>query len=226
MVEASGSSKNDTDKVDFDDPFYLHPSDSAVTALVSFKLLGSENYRIWSSSMIRALKGRNKLGFVDGTLKKPVDDETKSKKWDRANAIVCSWILGCVSESIYSAHAFTEFAYVIWSELSETYHKVDGSVVFNLHQRINNLSQGSMSVSEYFSKLDSLWKEFDGLTSLTECTCQAAAKFNDHAKLMKLMQFLSGLDSSFNQVKSHLLLMEPLPNVRTAFSIVSREESH
>ncbi|XP_052626943.1 uncharacterized protein LOC128133515 [Lactuca sativa] len=40
------------------------------------------------------------------------------------------------------------------------------------------------------------------------------------------MQFLSGLDDSFNQVKSHILLMDPLPNVKTTFSIVSREESH
>ena len=40
------------------------------------------------------------------------------------------------------------------------------------------------------------------------------------------MQFLNGLDNSFNQVKSHILLMEPLPNVKTAFSLVSREESN
>lgn len=40
------------------------------------------------------------------------------------------------------------------------------------------------------------------------------------------MQFLSGLDSTFNQVKSHILLMEPLPNVRAAFSIIYREESN
>ncbi|XP_042752826.1 uncharacterized protein LOC111921163 isoform X2 [Lactuca sativa] len=43
--------------------------------------------------------------------------------------------------------------------------------------------------------------------------------------MMKLMQFLSGLDDVYNQVKSHILLMEPLPNVKTAFSILSREES-
>lgn len=40
------------------------------------------------------------------------------------------------------------------------------------------------------------------------------------------MQFLSGLDDSFNQVKSHILLMDHLPNVKVAFSIVSREDSH
>lgn len=43
---------------------------------------------------------------------------------------------------------------------------------------------------------------------------------------MKLMQFLSGLDDTFSQVKSHILLMEPLPNLEVAFSVVSYEESY
>lgn len=43
---------------------------------------------------------------------------------------------------------------------------------------------------------------------------------------MKLMQFLSELDDSFSQFKSHILIMEPLSDVKTTFSIVSREESN
>ena len=52
------------------------------------------------------------------------------------------------------------------------------------------MKQNGISVFDYFNELDALWKEFDGLTSLTEYTCEAAVKLNDHAKLMKLMQFL------------------------------------
>ena len=40
------------------------------------------------------------------------------------------------------------------------------------------------------------------------------------------MQFLSGLDESYNQVKSHILLMDPLPSVKNVFSLVSHEESN
>lgn len=60
---------------------------------------------------------------------------------------------------------------------------------------------------------EALWKEFDGLTSLTECKCEAFIKLKNHSNLMKLMQFLSGLDDSYCQVLSYILLMEPLPNV-------------
>lgn len=40
------------------------------------------------------------------------------------------------------------------------------------------------------------------------------------------MQFLSGLGDTFSQVKSHILLIKPLTDVKVVFSIVSYEESH
>lgn len=98
-------------------------------------------------------------------------------------------------------------------------------MVVNIHKQINYLTQNEISLSNYFNKLDALWKEFDGLASLTNFTCEAATKLNGHSKLMKLMQFLSGLDESYSQVKSHILPMYPLRNVKSAFSIIYREES-
>ena len=175
--------------------------------------------------MMRSLTARNKLAFINGNLKKPTDDPIKSLKWERANDVVSSWILSSISESIQAGHVYSEIAENIWNELYETYNKSDGSVIFNIHQKINSLTQNESSLSEYYNKLYFLRKEFDGLTDITVRTCEAATKLNDHAKLMKLMQFLNGLDDSYNQVKSHILLMEPLPTVKSAFSILSREES-
>lgn len=63
-----GSGKDDS--INFDDPLYVHPSDNATTTIVTVKLTRNENFRIWRSSMSRALKARNKIGFVDGTFKK------------------------------------------------------------------------------------------------------------------------------------------------------------
>ena len=211
--------------VDFDDPLYVHPSDNIVISIITVKLTGNENYRLWRSSMSRGLKARNKLGFVDGSITLENTEKTKASKWERVNAVVCNCILGSISETIYASNVYSDKAKDIWDELFETYNKADGSVIFNIHQQINTLKQNGSSLSDYFNKLDSLWKEFDGLTSLTECVCEAATKLNDHSKLMKLIQFLSGLDDVYNQVKIHILLMEPLPNVKSAFSILSREES-
>ena len=78
----TGPSGNNNNVVDFDDPLYIHPSDNSITTIITIKLTGNENYRLWRSSMLRSLKARNKLGFIDGTLKKPTDNDNKCLKWE------------------------------------------------------------------------------------------------------------------------------------------------
>ena len=108
--KGTGSFGNNNNVIDFDDPLYIHPSDNSITNIINIKLLGTENYRIWRSSMIRALKARNKLGFTDGTVVEPKNDPAKELKWERANAVTCSWIFGCISNNISASHACFESA--------------------------------------------------------------------------------------------------------------------
>ncbi|GKD97688.1 ribonuclease H-like domain-containing protein [Tanacetum coccineum] len=44
--------------------------------------------------------------------------------------------------------------------------------------------------------LNALWKQFDALIELPRCTCHAADDFKKHNYLMKLVQFLLGLDDT------------------------------
>ncbi|KAJ0547538.1 putative RNA-directed DNA polymerase [Helianthus annuus] len=71
-----------------------------------------------------------------------------------------------------------------------------------------------------------MWKQFDAMVQLPSCSCQAAKDYNDFSTLIKLMQFLMGLDDVYQPVRTNLLTREPFPSVKVAFSIVSREESH
>ncbi|GKB37164.1 ribonuclease H-like domain-containing protein [Tanacetum coccineum] len=58
------------------------------------------------------------------------------------------------------------------------------------------------------------------------CTCHAADGFKKHNQLMKLMQFLMGLDDTYMQIRSSILSKVTLPDVRSAYAIISNEESH
>ncbi|GJZ47195.1 ribonuclease H-like domain-containing protein [Tanacetum coccineum] len=95
----------------------------------------------------------------------------RSGLWDRCNAVVLNWILTSLSQDVYLGHVFSDNA-----------------------AKINSFKQGSLPVSEYYHKLNSLWREFDALTKLRDCTCEARNEVVDYGKLMKLMQFLMGLD--------------------------------
>nr|GEV25354.1 ribonuclease H-like domain-containing protein [Tanacetum cinerariifolium] len=47
-----------------------------------------------------------------------------------------------------------------------------------------------------------------------------------HNQLLKLMQFLMGLDDSYMQIRSSILHREALPDVRSAYAAISSKESH
>ncbi|XP_071740338.1 uncharacterized protein [Rutidosis leptorrhynchoides] len=213
-------------KLDFGDPLYLHASDISSTPLINFKLKGTENYKSWACAMELALQTKNKIGFIKGIIEKDDQDEVLAGQWERCNAVVLSWILGCVSDELYYGQIYSKFASIVWDELKETYDKVDGSVMFNLEQKIAQLTQNGTPVSDYYHKLNSLWKQYDILCKLPSCDCAADKERKEHYNQRKLMKFLMGLDDSYQPVRTTILTSDPLPSVKTAFSIVSREESH
>ncbi|GJY62332.1 ribonuclease H-like domain-containing protein [Tanacetum coccineum] len=92
--------------------------------------------------------------------------------------------------------------------------------------KINHFKQNGLPVFEYYHKLNSLWRDFDILTKLSPCTCDAKSELGKHNQLMKLIQFLMGLDDVYLPIRSSLLTQTELPDVKDAFVIVYREESH
>ncbi|XP_071727351.1 uncharacterized protein [Rutidosis leptorrhynchoides] len=213
-------------KLDFGDPLYLNPSDTTGTPLVSVKLKGTENYNIWSRYVLLALGTKNKVGFIYGTCVKNTTNDVLARQWDRCNSVVLTWLLGSLSEELYSGSIFSVDAATVWKDLKDTYDKIDGSVIFNLYQNINTVKQGNSTLAEYYHKLSSLWVQYDAMVKLTKCTCDAAQTNQTHNNMLRLMQFLMGLNDCYMAVRSNLLLRDPLPDVKTAYSVISREESH
>ncbi|GKC26996.1 ribonuclease H-like domain-containing protein [Tanacetum coccineum] len=84
---------------------------------------------------------------------------------------------------------------------------------------LNSISE-ELFLGQIFSKrakhvwyeLKDTYDKFDALVQLPRCTCHAAEDFKKHNSLMKLMQFLMGLDDSYMQIRSNILSRDPLPD--------------
>ncbi|GKC76681.1 putative RNA-directed DNA polymerase [Tanacetum coccineum] len=116
---------------------------------------------------------------------------------------------------------------------TENYKDMCNSVVFTWIR--NSLSSYLYAGAIYAKSAYELWndlketydkKQFDAMISLPACTCEAAKHYEKHDQLIKLMQFLMGLDDNYLAIRSNILTREPLPLVKVAFAIVSGEESH
>ncbi|XP_073121722.1 uncharacterized protein [Henckelia pumila] len=134
--------------------------------------------------------------------------------------------MNSISKEIFAGIVYSTEALIVWEDLRERFDKVHGSRIFTLHRDIGRLVQGNSTISVYFSKLRQLWDEYSSMVTLPSCKCESAMKFVEYEQQHKLLQFLMGLNESYALIRSHVLMMTPLPTVSHAFAIISQEESH
>ena len=74
--------------------YQLSSSDNLGSILVT-KLLIGDRFSNWSKVMCIMLNAKNKLGFINGTLKQPDISVSVQKHglWQRCNDMVLSWLL-------------------------------------------------------------------------------------------------------------------------------------
>ena len=106
--------------------------------------------------MTIALSVKNKLGFIDGTIQRPSGDVSLLHAWIRNNNMVISWILNVVSKEISASIIYFDSAEDVWNDLKELFQQGNGPQIFQLRRELMNLTQGSLSVSAYFTKLKSI----------------------------------------------------------------------
>jgi len=125
--------------------------------------------------MRRALGGKMKYDFVDGSILVPTDEFDPSfRAWTRCNMLVHSWIMNSVTESIGQSIVFIEKAIDVWNDLKERFSLGDLVRVSVLQQEIYNLKQEHRTVTEFFSDLKILWDELELYMPIPTCTCHVS----------------------------------------------------
>ncbi|XP_070012657.1 uncharacterized protein [Nicotiana sylvestris] len=127
---------------------------------------------------------------------------------------------GLLSTVVYASNA-----HKVWEDLKERFDKVNGSRVLYLHREIHTLTQGTMNIADYFSKLRDLWDEFDALMPCPGCPCSESKKYAEHFEYHRLLQFLMGLNDSYSQARSQIMMMTPVPSINKAYSLLVDVES-
>ena len=197
--------------------------------LVSITLKGS-NYHSWSRPITVALRSKNKIAFVDGSLPKPAANDAMFPHWDRCNTMVVSWINLSLEPEIRESVMYIESAAEIWGDLKERYYQGDIFRIAELQEEMYSLKQGDISVTAYFTHLKTLWQELENFRPIPSCTCQnqcscqlvptiKGCRNNDY-----VIRFLKGLNEQYSSVRSQIMLMEPLPSINKVFCLLIQQE--
>ncbi|XP_014522577.1 uncharacterized protein LOC106779060, partial [Vigna radiata var. radiata] len=162
--------------IDQNSPYYLHPGENPLAALVS-PLLDPTNYNSWSRSMLTALSAKNKSEFVDQTLSKPSTTDDLYPAWKRCNNMVVSWLVHSISPSIRQSILWMNQADDIWKDLKSRYSQGD---LLRIAESINK-TRPDLSC-----------------TCIPACSCKALTESIERKQQDQIMQFLGGLNDQYN----------------------------
>jgi hypothetical protein len=175
--------------------------------------------------MIVSLTAKNKLAFIDGSLPKPShSDDPMFHAWTRCNNMIIAWILNSISKEIASSVIYITTCAAMWQDLKDRFSQGNGPRIFQLQKILTTLSQENSSVSEYFTKIKSIWDELDNYDPIPSCTCGGMRSVHEKHNRDHVFQFLMGLDDSFANIRGQILLNDHLPLINKVFSLIIQEE--
>ncbi|XP_076886566.1 uncharacterized protein LOC143536469 [Bidens hawaiensis] len=208
--------------IDSSNPLYLHPSDHPGMILVS-KIFYGNGFGAWKLAMTIALLAKNKLGFINNTVTMPANQPHFSY-WQQCKDIVLSWILNTLNHDIRDSVLYAKTAQILWNELNSRYGQAKAAKIYQLQKNPCQINQGSNDIATYFAKIKSNWDVLNAINTIPSCTCGAAHAFAKREEDQRLIQFLVGLNPSYDMIRSNILMMQPLPSMDRAYRILMKDE--
>ncbi|XP_019087549.1 PREDICTED: uncharacterized protein LOC109127378 [Camelina sativa] len=148
-------------------PLYLHPSEGPGSLITMVQLKG-DNYEDWSKHVRNALRTKRKLGFIDGTLEKPVVAE-EIEQWEVVNSMIVAWLMNTVEPTLRTMISIVHDSHILWEDLRLQFSVGNGP--------------------------RKIWDDLAVYKPLKSCSCgELAAQLEQERDEERTRQFLMGLD--------------------------------
>ncbi|CAH9116970.1 unnamed protein product [Cuscuta epithymum] len=211
-------------------PYYLSSSDFPGMNICGVTLKGESNYREWTTAMRNAFRAKRKVGFLDGTIKRPEDNIQDSEDWDTVNSMLVGWMMTAVEPGLRTNLTYMESARDFWEDLKSRFAVGDPMRIHELKESIRLCRQDGQTIAMYFGRLKALWDDYEGYRIMPQCkcdgcTCDLNKIYLKQIEREKTHEFLMGLDREpFGALRSNLLSQDALPGLTKVYNIMVQEE--
>ncbi|CAN0875498.1 Retrovirus-related Pol polyprotein from transposon RE1 [Linum grandiflorum] len=165
-----------------------------------------KNYALWEFSFRTFVQGKGLFTYLDGTCPQPtaVESVITPQIWVMNNARVLSYLIGSVEPAVALTLRSYPSAAAVWNHLRQTYSHVNTSRFFDLEYVLAHLTQGELSINDYYLAATHLWTEID-LISTTLISGISNAEILKERQRSRSLQFLMRLRPEYEQVRSRLI---------------------
>ncbi|XP_074562161.1 uncharacterized protein LOC141818598 [Curcuma longa] len=109
----------------------------------------------------------------------------------------------------------------MWLSLERHFGKLRTYEIDHLMRALFAVTQDSLSITEYYVKVQDLWQEIDSLLPSPHCRkCGEEGAFNCELNLTRLTPFLARLNETYVTTRNFILLMEPPPTLDQVYAML------
>ncbi|XP_074271772.1 uncharacterized protein LOC141595705 [Silene latifolia] len=153
-------------------PVYALSNSDRVSAKITHVVLKGSNYAEWSKGFRNGLGANRKLGFVDGSLKKPPADSEDFDDWSTTNYTVIAWIFNTIDPTIRSSISYRDTVVELWDDIRNRFSRGNGIEIYHLELEISGCKQrDDEPVMEFYDRLKKLWDDVNDYDALPTCDC-------------------------------------------------------
>ncbi|KAL9232863.1 hypothetical protein vseg_007926 [Gypsophila vaccaria] len=138
-----------------------------------------------------------------------------------------AWLRNVIDPKLHPSIAFESTVAEVWTELKDRYSAGNAPRVHQFKGELAECKQGRMTVTEYYTKLKTIWDELANYNKIPACSCGATSEVAKEKEEEMVHQFLMGLDNNLDgHVRSTLLMEDPITTLSHAYALVMHEERH
>ena len=94
--------------------------------------------------------------------------------------MVSSWILNSSSKEISDCVKYISNSVELWKELEDRYDQINGAKSYLIQKEINDLTQGILDITGYYTIIKKLWEEISNLNLRNQCNCVCVCRAKDN----------------------------------------------
>lgn len=140
--------------------------------------------------------------------------------WKKVDSTVLSWILTSLSKELNATFVHTETSKQLWDIICQRYGENNGPMKYKIKRELRTLTQGTSTVVEYFNKFTKLLDELACVIPDIHCDCDKGQIVAKEYMEDRVYMFVIGLNESYDTLKNQFMLLEPLPSLDKAFSMI------
>ncbi|XP_070048804.1 uncharacterized protein [Nicotiana tomentosiformis] len=143
---------------------------------------------------------------------------------DSPGMVLVNTLFDDIAESVLYSKTTRE----ICKELATGLGQCNGAQLYQLQKELSDAVQGASDKAGYFTKVKKIWDELNTLNTFDHYSCKCIC--GGKIKTMKLhpdgrlIQFLMGLNEGYSGAKNSILMMDPLPSINHAYSLLIQDE--